>query len=64
MPVTLFQTHLDRLSVHAYLIIVGRDAIIRAIKENATVIVMGETGSGKTTREFLLLMLNVVDPVI
>lgn len=30
----------------------GRDAIIKAIRNNSSVIVMGETGSGKTTREF------------
>jgi HrpA-like RNA helicase len=30
---------------------IGREAIINALKENSTVIVMGETGSGKTTRK-------------
>lgn len=30
---------------------VGRDAIIQCLEENDTVIVMGETGSGKTTRK-------------
>lgn len=29
----------------------GRDAIIQTLESNDTVIVMGETGSGKTTRK-------------
>lgn len=35
---------------------VGRDAIIQCLEENDTVIVMGETGSGKTTRKSDFLM--------
>ena len=31
---------------------VGRQAIVEAIEENATVVILGETGSGKTTRTF------------
>lgn len=30
---------------------IGRDAIIQTLENNDTVIVMGETGSGKTTRK-------------
>ena len=29
----------------------GREAIVRAVQENDTVVLLGETGSGKTTRE-------------
>jgi HrpA-like RNA helicase len=32
----------------------GKDAILKGIRENDTVIVLAETGSGKTTREFRL----------
>ena len=30
----------------------GRDAIVKAVREHDTVILMAETGSGKTTREY------------
>lgn len=30
----------------------GRDAIVQAVRDNDTVIILGETGSGKTTREY------------
>lgn len=33
---------------------IGRDAIIKTLESNDTVIVMGETGSGKTTRKVFL----------
>jgi len=29
----------------------GKDAIVDAVKNNDTVVILGETGSGKTTRE-------------
>ena len=32
----------------------GRKALMKAVQENDTLIVLGETGSGKTTREFNL----------
>ena len=31
----------------------GKEAIVKAVKENDTIILLGETGSGKTTREFV-----------
>jgi HrpA-like RNA helicase len=30
----------------------GREAIVKAVREHDTVILMAETGSGKTTREY------------
>jgi HrpA-like RNA helicase len=30
----------------------GKDALIREIRENEVTVLLGETGSGKTTREY------------
>ena len=40
----------------------GRDDIIKAIQENPAVIVMGETGSGKTTRMSNKLSVSIREP--
>lgn len=31
----------------------GREAILEALEANPTIVILGETGSGKTTRKFL-----------
>lgn len=42
-----------------YVALEGKDALIREIRQNETVILMGETGSGKTTRTFCTVQVRL-----
>lgn len=43
-------------------ILIGRDALIREIKANDVTVLLGETGSGKTTRELLFFVVPSGSP--